>query len=160
MSSLILQSQESGVRYTVEKREQAVRYGTFPTERLAFPFRGGSRKHSFFTNIFKYLSCWDDTATAGTSPKCLWGVWVQSLGLEQDQEGGGGEVLGQFLYCFFSSELQLGKANSSKRTAFNQCDVHLWIGGVHAKVFYRKNLPFLGDHEMLYVIWAEESQTP
>ena len=32
------------------------RYGTFPAERLAFPFRRGSRKHSFFTNISKYLS--------------------------------------------------------------------------------------------------------
>ena len=44
----ILQSQE---RNTVGKRERAVRYGTSPAERLAFPFRGGSRKHSFFTSI-------------------------------------------------------------------------------------------------------------
>ena len=44
----ILQSQE---RSTVGKRERAVRYGTSPAERLAFPFRGGSRKHSFFTSI-------------------------------------------------------------------------------------------------------------
>ena len=85
-------------RDILQSQESAVRYGTFPTERLAFPFRGGSRKHSFFTNIFKYLSSSDHIEHQSVlSLRCLstepW-AWAA-------KEGACGEVCWTILIAHF-----------------------------------------------------------